>query len=77
MNITAKTLEMLYGQTGKYKTAMDATYERDFVTTLNTYLQANITGARVSVDTGTRPDVKNTSKIQFDGFFDGIFGGDC
>lgn len=77
MNITAKTLGMLYGQTGKYKTAMDATYERDFVTTLNTYLQANIPGARASVDTGTRPDVKNTSKIQFDGFFDGIFGGDC
>lgn len=76
INITVKTLGMIYGQTGKFRTAMESTYERDFITTFNKYLQANIPGARVSVDLGTRPDVTSNSTLIFDGLFDGLFGGD-
>ncbi|WP_293916507.1 MULTISPECIES: acyl carrier protein [unclassified Sphingobacterium] len=76
MNAAASTLGIIYGETGKYKTAVSTTYERDYIELFLNYLSVDLPGSRVSVDMGKRPDVKSTSVAQYDGFFDGIFGGD-
>jgi hypothetical protein len=75
-NAAVQALGLIYGVSGKWKTAMESTYERDFITTMDTYFRATIGGGRVSIYSGSRPGITPHS-AKYSGFLDGLFGSGC
>ncbi|MCX2432838.1 hypothetical protein [Pedobacter sp. GR22-10] len=58
-------------------TSTDATYERDFITPMKTFLKVAVPGARVQKrGTDGRTGV-SPSKAEYDGYLDWLFGTGC
>ncbi|MCX2585930.1 hypothetical protein [Pedobacter sp. MR22-3] len=76
-NDAVKILGTIYGLGNKWRTATDATYERDFITTMETFLKVAVPGARVQKrGTDGRTGV-SPSKAEYDGYLDWLFGTGC